>query len=60
MAPKGGAFGCRSTRFTGVYKAQRATVRWRTQFSYARKVGMAGMVVVVISFALEDFELCLM
>jgi hypothetical protein len=40
MAPcRGGSFGCRSARFTGVYKAQRATVRWRTQFSYARKVG---------------------
>jgi hypothetical protein len=40
MAPKSGSFGCRSARFTGVYKAQRVTVRWRTQFSYARKVGM--------------------
>jgi hypothetical protein len=41
MTPKGNNFGCRSARFTGVYRAQRVTLRWRTQFSYARKVRLA-------------------
>jgi hypothetical protein len=34
------AYGCRSQQFRGVYMCQRMTVRWRTQFSYARKVGL--------------------
>jgi hypothetical protein len=34
-------FGCRSQRFRGVYRCQRVGVRWRTQFSYARKVRQA-------------------
>jgi hypothetical protein len=32
------SYGCRSQQFRGVYMCQRMTVRWRTQFSYARKV----------------------
>jgi hypothetical protein len=38
------AYGCRSQQYRGVYMSQRVTVRWRTQFSYARKVrsGSAG------------------
>lgn len=36
------AYGCRSQQYRGVYMSQRVTVRWRTQFSYARKVRPAG------------------
>lgn len=35
------AYGCRSQRFRGVYMCQRVSVRWRTQFSYGRKVRSA-------------------
>jgi hypothetical protein len=44
MQPRGtnkegqAAYGCRSQRFRGVYMSQRVTIRWRAQFSYARKV----------------------
>lgn len=35
------AYSCRSQCFRGVYMCQHVNVRWRTQFSYARKVGRA-------------------
>jgi hypothetical protein len=40
MAPaaKRGSFGCRSSQYTGVYRSKRANVRWRTQFSWNKKV----------------------
>jgi hypothetical protein len=46
------AYGCRSQRFRGVYLCQRVNVRWRTQFSYARKVGRMLAACVVLCLRL--------